>query len=104
MHGEPRPGAPSSPGRADPDGGHDPSVPFSRAGFFEGLPDGALSRLAELARRRTFTRGAVLMRQGDPSESLHLLVSGRVRVERSHPSLTAPVFVAELGPGEVVGE
>ena len=44
MHGEPRPGAPSPPGRDDPGEGHDPSGPLSRAGFFERVPDAALAR------------------------------------------------------------
>lgn len=34
----------------------------------------------------------------------HRIERGRVRVERAHPQLTEPILLAELGPGEVVGE
>jgi CRP-like cAMP-binding protein len=44
------------------------------------------------------------MRQGEVARSLHVIVSGRVRLERPHPALLAPMELDELGPGEVVGE
>ena len=44
------------------------------------------------------------MRQGDVSDSLHIILQGRVRVARTHPQILRPVVLAELGPGEIVGE
>lgn len=44
------------------------------------------------------------MRQGDVSDCMFVIASGRVRVERRHPVLTAPLTIAELGVGGVVGE
>jgi CRP/FNR family transcriptional regulator len=35
---------------------------------------------------------------------MHIIVEGRVRVSRSHAELLQPVVLAELGPGEIVGE
>jgi CRP-like cAMP-binding protein len=35
---------------------------------------------------------------------MYVIVRGRVRRERSHPSLSEPAEVLELGPGESVGE
>ena len=44
------------------------------------------------------------MRQGEVACSLHVIVSGRVRLERWHPALRVPMELDELGPGDVVGE
>ncbi len=45
----------------------------------------------------------MLMRQGDPSLSLYVILSGRVRVDRTTESGTT-MTLAELGPDEIVGE
>ncbi len=63
-----------------------------------------LEYLATLGQWKTFESGDALMRQHEPSESLHIIVEGKVRVERADPLLSGPVILAELGPGEVVGE
>jgi CRP/FNR family transcriptional regulator, cyclic AMP receptor protein len=68
------------------------------------LPVAGLSRLAEQGQPRFFPPGAHLMRQGEVSESLHIIRKGSVRVERAHPQILRPVLLAELGPGDVVGE
>jgi signal transduction histidine kinase len=44
------------------------------------------------------------MREGDASDSLHIIVRGRVRVSQARPHAVQPLVLAELGPGEVVGE
>src|SRR5438552_3127009 len=72
--------------------------------MFEGVPLDGLARLGEEGSRRSFPAGSVLMAQGADSDSMHIIVSGQVRVERSHPDLTEPLELAILGPGEVVGE
>src|SRR5437764_14668138 len=74
------------------------------AGAFQDLPAETLSGLAEVGQPRTFAPGDVLLRQGDPSESLHVIVRGRVSVEYLTPGQWAPLVVRELGVGEVVGE
>ena len=35
---------------------------------------------------------------------MYVIVRGRVRRERSHPALSEPAAVLDLGPGETVGE
>jgi CRP/FNR family transcriptional regulator, cyclic AMP receptor protein len=77
---------------------------LSQVGIFRELPTGELNEIASSGKMREFAAGEVIMTQGDPGECLHIIVDGRVRVERSHPSLTHPVVLAELHPGEVVGE
>ena len=68
------------------------------------LPSEALARLADLGRPRHFPAGAVLLRQGDPSDHLHVILTGRVRIARERRDDRAPVLLRELGAGEVVGE
>jgi len=72
-------------------------------GAFKGLPELGLHVLARHARRRLFLAAQVLMTQGDKSQSLHIIVKGSVAVER-HAIGSAPLLLAHLGPGEVVGE
>ena len=71
---------------------------------FRQIPLDGLARLAERGHPRIFVMGSVLMRQGDPAETMYVILSGKVRVERSHPALIEPVVLADLGQGEVVGE
>lgn len=68
------------------------------------LSAAAISALLALGRRRCFAPEEALIKQGDPSVSLLFIVRGLVRVERTLPVLTVPVTLAELGPGEFVGE
>jgi CRP/FNR family cyclic AMP-dependent transcriptional regulator len=77
---------------------------LSQIALWQALPADDLAHLAEQGRRRAFPLGCQLMRQGDVSESLHIILNGRVRVTRSHPQILGPVVLAELGPGDVVGE
>jgi len=61
------------------------------------------SEFTGLARRRTFARQEVVCHAGDPADSLHLVVRGRLSVTVSLPTGdTAMVNV--LGPGSYFGE
>ena len=71
--------------------------------FQDFTPEG-LARLAAHGRPRLFQVGEPLLRQGEVSGAMYVIVRGRVRRERSHPALSEPVAVLELGPGESVGE
>ncbi len=53
---------------------------------------------------REYKVSEALMQQGQPSTSLHFILSGQVRVERQRRSDDAPVQLARLGSGEIVGE
>jgi CRP-like cAMP-binding protein len=76
-----------------------------RARLFADIPPAGLRPLAAAAQRCTFPTGAALMTPGEPSDLLHVLVDGRVRVEQALPEVSnVPVRLAELGPGDVVGE
>lgn len=58
--------------------------------------------LAEL-RRRSFGRNEVICHEGDPSDSMHLIDRGRVRITLLSAQ-GETVDVAVLGPGQTFGE
>jgi CRP-like cAMP-binding protein len=60
-------------------------------------------RLLASARRRRFARGEVLVHQGDPSDSLHLVGSGRLAV-RVATADGDNATLNLLGPGDYFGE
>ena len=63
----------------------------------------ALGQLARCLRRRTYQRGEVVFHQGDPGDTLHLVLTGRVKVVL--PAETGDEAVlAILGPGDCFGE
>jgi CRP-like cAMP-binding protein len=71
--------------------------------IFRPLPENALEALAMRGQHRRYLAGEVLMRQGDASDVMHVVLTGGVRVEREQ-SGESNVLLAELGPNEVVGE
>jgi CRP/FNR family cyclic AMP-dependent transcriptional regulator len=77
---------------------------LSQVDVFRGLPKEALAGLAKMASARSFPAGSTLMRQGDVSESMFVILDGEVKVQRTDPLLADPLELAELGPGEIVGE
>ena len=60
--------------------------------------------LIRFGKIRTFAHGAALMRQGEPSTSIHFMLAGVVQVERRRRSDEQPIVLAKLGAGEIVGE
>ncbi|HSF28933.1 MAG TPA: universal stress protein [Candidatus Tectomicrobia bacterium] len=70
--------------------------------FFE-LGQEDLAHLADAARIRTYRKGEVIVREGDPATGCFMIVSGRVEVSQGAASAT-PLVLATMGPGEVFGE
>lgn len=56
-----------------------------------------------IARRRTFRRGEVVFHEGDPGDSLHLIVDGRF-ASRVQTRLGDVALLAVHGPGQAFGE
>jgi CRP/FNR family cyclic AMP-dependent transcriptional regulator len=77
---------------------------LSKSEMFGGVPVDGLQKLAQTGINRHFPAGAQLMRQGDSSDTMYVILSGRVKVERSDHQAGGPLELAELGPGDVVGE
>jgi len=71
--------------------------------LFHGLSEPDLAPLAERCRRRRFGAGEALFHEGDPGQTLYLVVSGRVTIERVTKT-GETVHIAERGPGEHFGE
>jgi CRP-like cAMP-binding protein len=62
-----------------------------------------LRALASRGRMRRYRTGAVLFREGDPGDALHIVVEGAVRVSVLSAA-GSEATVAVLGPGEFVGD
>ena len=67
------------------------------------LPDEDLRALAACGRIRTYAAGSTIFREGDPGNSLHIVVQGSVRISVLSPT-GEEVTLALLGPGESCGE
>ena len=67
------------------------------------VPDEDLHALARVGVRRRFAEGASLMRQGEPGDSLHTIMSGLVRISMSS-SEGDETILATLRAGDSIGE
>ena len=74
-----------------------------RAELFAHLNDDALDRLAEKAVERSYRKGQLLFYQGDPGDSLFVMVEGLVKVSVVSEHGDEMVLVA-LRPPDVFGE
>jgi CRP/FNR family transcriptional regulator, cyclic AMP receptor protein len=67
------------------------------------LPAEEVRHLVQIARRRTFSAAEVVFHEGDPADSMHLIVKGRYAIRVTSP-LGDTVIITVRGPGEVFGE
>lgn len=58
---------------------------LKRTPLFSELPQEHLRSLVEVLERRTFRKGQVILRQGEPGNSLYIIVTGRVRIYTLNP-------------------
>jgi small-conductance mechanosensitive channel/CRP-like cAMP-binding protein len=77
---------------------------LSAVELFSLLSSEELASLAEHARRQTFARGEILVRQGDMDDTLYVVRRGRVQVEAADEQGGAVVVVNELTAGDFFGE
>lgn len=71
--------------------------------FFGALPDQALALLARSARVRTFAKGSMIYRRGEPGNSLMLVLEGRVKISNVSPE-GHEVVLNFLRSGDLSGE
>lgn len=76
---------------------------LKRVVLFSGLGERQLDQLAAASLRRSFGRGKTIVAEGESSQSLYILLSGRAKVQRSDAE-GKEVILAVLGPGECFGE
>jgi len=77
---------------------------LGQVALFSRLSDRQRARLARFATTREYKAGATIVRQGDTSMSLYVVLSGSVRVHRESEGGGGAVEVEQLGPGGAFGE
>ncbi len=70
--------------------------------MFSGLSPEDLEKIAEIAHEQLFSSRSILCREGDPGDTLFIIVSGRVDVIIAAGK--KETIIASRGPGEFVGE
>jgi CRP/FNR family transcriptional regulator len=73
-----------------------------QAAIFRRLSSDDRRRLASAAHVRAYDKGAVIFSEGDPSDELYTVVTGRVKVFKTTPRGT-DVILEIFGPGDPVG-
>jgi CRP/FNR family cyclic AMP-dependent transcriptional regulator len=76
---------------------------LARSPLFHGMGAAELSRIAGGMTRRRFRRNEVLFHEGDPGDSLHVLVEGRVKISRESGEGEEAIVVI-LSPGDTFGQ
>jgi len=71
--------------------------------LFAGFSEDQLKMLVAAVNRRNVPRGTIVIVEGDPTDSLYLIISGRLKVMMSDAE-GKEVILAMLGPGEFFGE
>jgi CRP/FNR family cyclic AMP-dependent transcriptional regulator len=71
--------------------------------LFEGLPEPELRALAERTVTRSYPKQAIIVNEGDESDSLYLILSGRVKVYLSDEH-GKELILAIKGAGQYFGE
>jgi len=70
--------------------------------LLEGLSDEELQQLVDNAEHFTYHAGDVLMQQGDPGDSAHVVLSGGFEIQKQSGQSVIRIDVRK--PGEVIGE
>ena len=71
--------------------------------LFAVLDESQVRALAGVMLRRSFPKHRTVMQAGDPTDSLYIIISGRVKVQMADDE-GKEVILATLGPGEFFGE
>ena len=71
---------------------------------FSSLPAAHQEQIAARLKRLEIAKGTELVRQGEPGDSLYLVESGRFGVFVRDEEFGLSVEVAQLGPGDCLGE
>jgi len=71
--------------------------------LFATLPDSQLALLTSVVSRRAFPRGTTVIAAGDSTDSLYVVISGRLKVMMSDDE-GREVILSMLGPSEYFGE
>jgi CRP/FNR family transcriptional regulator, cyclic AMP receptor protein len=81
----------------------DLAADVARVSLFAGLAEDELASVAVAAHSRRLARGQILFSEGEPSDYLFLVRSGRLRVFLASPR-GEELTLAVAGPGQTLGE
>ncbi len=70
--------------------------------LFEGLSDQELQQLVDNAEHVTFRAGDILMQQGEPGDSAHVILNGGFEIQKQSGQSVITIDVGK--PGEIIGE
>ena len=76
---------------------------MARSPLFQGIEPDELTRIALTMNRRRYRRLEVIFHEGDPGDSLHIIVAGRVKITRQSLDGDEAIIVT-LGTGDSFGE
>src|SRR5688500_4704217 len=71
--------------------------------LFASFPEDQLRMLTTVVTRKSTPRSTTIMAGGDPTDSLYIVLSGRLKVMMSDAE-GKEVILSILGPGEIFGE
>lgn len=71
--------------------------------LFSGLDEAELEKLSKVSTRKRVERGAYVVRAGESTDSLYILLSGQAKVTNTDEE-GREIILAWLGPGEFFGE
>ena len=71
--------------------------------IFRGIPREGLIYLAGTGIQRTFATGDILLRQGAVTETMYVILSGRVEATNIYTPFRNRMTLARMGAGDVVG-
>lgn len=76
---------------------------MARSPLFHGMDPDELTRLAQTMVHRRFRRNEVIFHEGDPGDSLHVVVEGKVKITRESAEGEEAIVVI-LAAGDAFGE
>src|SRR5574343_154934 len=78
-------------------------VVLRNVALFSGLDDSELEKLSKVSGRKRVERGGSVVRAGESTDSLYILLAGRAKVTNTDEE-GREIILAWLGPGEFFGE
>ena len=72
--------------------------------LFGGLDGDSIEIVSEHLKEETFSKGEVLIKEGETGNKLYVLVSGSAVVSKELPENAGSIQVNEIGPGDAFGE
>ncbi len=76
---------------------------LAQSGLFQGLSEEAVEPVASRLEMLTLPRGRVIFNEGEPGDSLYIVVTGKIKLSRRSPDGRENVL-AVMGPSDQFGE